>query len=66
VKTGPGGCKSAECEVKSQKKGKKWMSDLKKIQNKNFRSQKKVETKCPILPEMEKGMTNLMKQTKDK
>jgi len=49
-----------------QKKGKIWMSDLKKIQNKDVRSQKKVKIRCPISPEMEKGMANLTKQAKDK
>jgi len=49
-----------------RKNGKKLMSDLKKIQNKDVRSQNKVKIRCPISSEMEKGMTNLIKQTKQK
>jgi len=57
----------AECEVRFKKKKKRNGCRIsKKSQNKDVRSQKKVKNRCPISPELEKGMTNLTKQTKYK
>jgi len=40
------------------------MSNQKCESENDVRSQKKVKIRCPISPEMERGMTNLIKQTK--